>query len=410
MTDLDDFRVRARAWLEANATPFDEVIQPDVEGASIPLAESKDFQKRLWDAGYAAITWSREYGGQGLGVAEQMAFNEIAADFSLPTAPFAIGLGMPAPTILELGTEEQKRRYLPPMAAGEEIWCQLFSEPDGGSDVASLQTSAKRTESGWRINGQKVWTSGAQHSDFGAILARTDPTVPKHDGITMFIVDMHHPGVTVRPLVVASGIAPFNEVFFDDVDIPADAVIGEVDKGWQAAIVMLRNERVALGAVVRARANPLAFDALRDLAASSGARAVDGTRERLAELYAREVAIGAYGRLLHEESLAGREIGARGSVAKLAGAEYQLWASDVAQDVIGEDLALGSTAADRVRMAVVSSPGRATAGGTNEIQRNIIGERILGLPKDQGVDKKIPFNQLRLSGVSSAQPGARGKE
>ncbi|MFC5819056.1 acyl-CoA dehydrogenase family protein [Nonomuraea harbinensis] len=397
MTSIDEFRARARAWLEQHAKPFDEAAGYDLEGSAVPLQESKRFQKALWEAGFAGITWPKEYGGQGLGAAELIAFNEEAADFDLPTGPFTIGLGMPGPTILELGTEEQRKRYLPPLLRGDEIWCQLFSEPGAGSDVASLQTTATRTETGWLINGQKVWTSGAQYSDFGTIIARTDPTVAKHRGITMFIVDMHHPGVTVRPLVVATGHAPFNEVFFDDVEVPADAVVGEVGEGWGAAVVMLRNERVTIGAGGRARSNPLGFDSLVELARARGLETDTAVRRRLAVLYARESALGAYGRVLHEETTAGVEIGARGSAAKLAGAELALWAADLAQDIIGSDIALGGADLERVVAAIVAAPGGAVAGGTNEIQRNIVGERVLGLAKDPGVDRNTPFNQLKLS-------------
>ncbi|MQY27509.1 acyl-CoA dehydrogenase family protein [Nocardia aurantia] len=397
MTTVEEFRTRAREWLRANAKAFDAEAGSDPEGGGVPLAASKDFQKRLWEAGFAGIMWPVEYGGQGLGVAEYLAFSEVARDFVLPVMPFVIGLGMPGPTLLELGTEEQKRRHLPPMLRGEEIWCQLFSEPDGGSDVASLRTSAVRTETGWRINGSKVWTSGAQFSDFGALLARTDPTVPKHQGITMFIVDMHHPGVTVRPLRVATGHSPFNEVHFENVDVPADAVIGAVDRGWQAAVVMLRNERVSLGTGPRSRSNPLGFDALRELARARGLDRDPAVRRRLAEIHANESALAAYGRVLHEETTAGRNIGARGSAAKLAGAAQQLWASDLAQEILGDDLVLGSEDVAPVALAILTAPGMATAGGTNEIQRNIIGERVLGLAKDPGVDRDLPFNQLRFS-------------
>ncbi|MEU6723646.1 acyl-CoA dehydrogenase family protein [Nonomuraea wenchangensis] len=397
MTSTDEFRARARAWLEQNAKPFDEAADYDLEGTAVPLEESKRFQKALWEAGFAGITWPKEYGGQGLGAAELIAFSEEAADFELPTGPFVIGLGMPGPTILELGTEEQKKRYLPPLLKGEEIWCQLFSEPSAGSDVASLQTTATRTETGWIINGQKVWTSGAQHSDYGAIIARTDPSVPKHSGITMFIVDMRHPGVTVRPLVVATGHAPFNEVFFDDVEVSDDAVIGRVGEGWAAAVVMLRHERVTIGTGTRARSNPLGFDALLELARARDLDRDPAVRRRLALLYARESALGAYGRVLHEESIAGVPIGARGSAAKLAGAEQALWAADLAQDILGADVALGGADLERVAMAIVAAPGNAVAGGTNEIQRNIIGERVLGLAKDPGVDRNTPYNKLKLS-------------
>ena len=196
----------------------------------------------------------------------------MARDFALPVGAFVIGLGMPGPTILELGTEEQKQRYLPRLLRGEEIWCQLFSEPSGGSDVAALITTAVRDGDEWVLNGQKVWTSGAQYSDYGAVIARTDPTVPKHNGITMFILDMHAPGVTVRPLKVATGASPFNEVFFDQVRLPADSVIGEVDDGWRAAVIMLRNERVAIGTMAAPRTSPLSSHSLRGLAARLGTR------------------------------------------------------------------------------------------------------------------------------------------
>ncbi|MGW4335920.1 acyl-CoA dehydrogenase family protein [Rhodococcus koreensis] len=392
-----EFRARAIAWLAANAKPFSEAEQAgDGEsGASIP--DSKAFQKKLYEAGFAGIAFPKEYGGQGLGPAEQAAWNDVSADYDLPLAPFMIGLGMPAPTLLALGTEEQKRRYLPSLITGEEIWCQLFSEPDGGSDVASLQTTARRTDHGWVVNGQKVWTSGAQYSDYGAIIARTDPTVPKHDGITMFIVDMHHPGVTVRPLVVADGSAPFNEVFFDNVEVPLDAVIGEVNGGWTAAVTMLNFERITIGAGARRRTNPLGFDALASLAGDTGLSTGTQARRRLAEVYARELATVAFGKFLHADSMDGNPIGARGSAAKLAGAEYGLWASAVALELFGTELALGDTRVRDVAAAIVQSPGAATAGGTNEVQRNIIAERILGLPKDPGVDKTIPFNQIKFS-------------
>ena len=392
----ESFRAKALAWLQAHAQSVEEGGPADFENDSLPLAESKAFQKALWEAGLAGITWPREYGGQGLGPQELIAFNEVAADFRLPTSPLIIGLGMPGPTILELGTEQQKRRYLPPLLKGEEIWCQLFSEPVGGSDLASLRMTAVRSEAGWVLNGQKVWTSGAQHSDFGAILARTDPTVPRHQGITMFIVDMHHPGITVRPLVVANGAAPFNEVYFDDVEIPVDAVIGEVNEGWQAAVVMLRNERVALGTGLHTRANPLGYDTLHSLVRSRG-RSNDVTaRQSLAQVYAREHALTTLGRVLHEETTAGVEIGARGSVAKLAGAEQAILASDVALELFGDELALGSPDLDVVVDGVIAVPGHAIAGGTLQIQRNIIAERILGLPKDAGIDRDVPFNQIRF--------------
>lgn len=396
MSELSDFRDRARTWLEQNAPH-----RGDDSGLGEPgradIGAQKAFQARLYDAGFAGITWPKEYGGQGLTNAEQIAFTEVARDFALPVGAFVIGLGMPGPTILELGTEEQKKRYLPKLLRGEEIWCQLFSEPSGGSDVAALTTTAVRDGGEWVLNGQKVWTSGAQYSDYGAVIARTDPTVPKHDGITMFIVDMHAPGVTVRPLKVATGAAPFNEVFFDQVRLPADAVIGAVNDGWHAAVVMLRNERVTIGTMAVPRTSPLSHDSLSGLAARLGTGADAGLRRKLAELYARERSVRLFGQLLREEAMAGRDPGPRGSVAKLAGAELGIFASLVAAEVLGP-AAAASDGEDvkAVLNAMISAPGGSIAGGTNEIQRNIIGERVLGLPKDPGVDRSTPFNQLRV--------------
>jgi alkylation response protein AidB-like acyl-CoA dehydrogenase len=392
----EDYRSRARAWLEANAPRRGpDGMEEDTRGQAT-IADQQAFQAKLYEAGFAGITWPVEYGGQGLTNAEQIAFSSEARNYSLPVGAFVIGLGMPGPTILEMGTEAQKQRYLPPMLRGEEIWCQLFSEPGAGSDVASLQTSAVRDGDEWVLNGQKVWTSGAQHSDFGAIIARTDPTVPKHNGITMFIVDMHAPGVTVRPLKVATGASPFNEVFFDNVRLPADAVINKVNNGWAAAVVMLRNERVTIGTAAPARTSPLAYDSLSKLAATLG-RDDQGTARALAGLYARERAAGLFGQVLREEAMSGRDPGARGSEAKLAGAVLGLHAAEVALGVLGS-AAAGSTSEDvrTVITAIIGVPAGSIAGGSNEIQRNIIGERVLGLPKDPGVDRSIPFNQLAV--------------
>jgi alkylation response protein AidB-like acyl-CoA dehydrogenase len=390
-----DFRNRARAWLAENAPR--RGAADDESATRADLAAQKEFQARLYDAGFAGLTWPREYGGQGLTNAEQIAFGQEARRYALPVGVFFIGLGMPGPTILELGTEQQKQRYLPKMLRGEEIWCQLFSEPAAGSDVASLTTTAVRDDDGWVLNGQKVWTSGAQYSDYGAVLARTDPTVPKHNGITMFIVDMHAPGVTVRPLKVATGATPFNEVFFDQVRLPADAVIGEVNDGWRAAVVMLRNERVNIGTMGAPRTSPLSYHSLSSLAAKQGNGAAPGLSRKLAELYVRERSVSLFGQLLREEAMSGRDPGARGSVAKLAGAELGTYASLVAADVLGPAVAASDSEEVReVLNAALSMPGSSVAGGTNEIQRNIIGERVLGLPKDPGVDRSTPFNQLRV--------------
>jgi len=387
----DDVRMRAAAWLQAHAKLRTEVTESGYEADGVPIEVQKAFQAGLYDAGLAGITWPADYGGQGLTPAEQLAFRDVARRYDMPVEIFRVGLGMVGPTILDLGTEPQKTRYLPPLVRGEEIWCQLFSEPDAGSDVAGLRSRAVTTAGGFTLNGSKIWTSAAHVADFGIALARTDPTVPKHAGITMFVVDMHAPGVTVKPLVVATGAAPFNQVFFDDVHLPADAVIGKVDEGWAAAVVMLGNERLAgASGESEVRNNPLASDALAELASGDGDPAV---RRRIADLAARERAVALLGQRLREESMVGGYPVARGSLVKLARAELHMFSAEVAHDVL-DTAAVGTGPGDPRSSAVAALLGAlesGIAGGTNEIQRTIIGERLLGLEREPRSDKDVPF-------------------
>ncbi|HEY4458340.1 MAG TPA: acyl-CoA dehydrogenase family protein [Pseudonocardiaceae bacterium] len=389
MVDQNDFRTRARDWLTANV--------PAEDGDD--LAVAKRFQAALHEAGFAGITWPTAYGGQGLGEAAQLAFNDAAKDFDLPVRPFIIGVGMCGPTLVDLGTDEQKARYLPPLLSGEEIWCQLFSEPGAGSDVASLQTRAVPDGDEWVLNGQKVWTTNAQLADFGAVLARTNPDVPKHQGLTMFVVDMHAPGVEVRPLRDMTGGAPFNEVFFENVRLDADSVIGTVGGGWAAAVTMLGHERVFIGTTAARRSDPFAFDALAQDARANNLIEDANVRAELADLYARQRALQLFNARLRQEAGAGKPPGARGSVAKLVGALNSAFAIEVAGNVGGP--AVVAAAADDLHaveraVAINGQPAAAIAGGTNEIQRNIIGERVLGLAKEPSVDRDVPFRELKV--------------
>jgi alkylation response protein AidB-like acyl-CoA dehydrogenase len=391
---IEDFRSSVRAWLRAHAPAPAAGLPPEEQ-----LRRAREFQAALCDAGYAGITWPKEVGGQGLTTAEQQVFSEEAVEYDLPTYPFTIGMGMCGPTLVDLGTPEQKRRYLPRLLRGEEIWCQLFSEPGAGSDVASLQTRAVLDGDHWVVTGQKVWTTNAQFADFGALLARTDPDRPKHAGLTMFIVDMHAPGVTVRPLKDMSERAPFNEVYFDDVRIPVENVIGDVGRGWHAAVTMLGHERVSIGATRRPRSNPLEFASLVELARRAGVAQVPAQRERLAQLYAHERALELLNARMRQETAAGHPPGARGSVAKLAGALLLRRAIAVAGELAGAAAVAwdpDDARAAGLALAVNSAPSSGIAGGTNEIQRNIIGERILGLPKEPQVDRDTPFRELKV--------------
>ncbi|HEY4027880.1 MAG TPA: acyl-CoA dehydrogenase family protein [Candidatus Dormibacteraeota bacterium] len=391
---VDSFRTTARRWLEGNAPRL-----ADGEPAHRwDLTSARAFQARLHDAGLAGISWPAAYGGQGLTAADERAFDEEARDFELPYGFFAIGLGMCGPTLLDLGSEQLKQRYIRPLLRGEEIWCQLFSEPGAGSDVAGLQTRAVPDGDGWVVTGQKVWTSRAEDADRGAVIARTNPDVPKHDGITMLVVDMHARGVTVRPLRDMTGGATFNEVFFDEVRVPAGHVVGEVDSGWAAAVRMLMHERVSIGGRTRGRTSATAFDSLVEAVRARGLDRDAVVRQRLAELYVRERLVHLFGSRLAQEAKAGRNPGSRGSVGKLAGAQLAHFSAGVAAELLGGDAIAWDRAdhdAGRWAGALLSAPAGAIAGGTNEIQRNIIGDRVLGLPREPHVDRDVPFRELR---------------
>ncbi len=396
---LEEFRRRAREWLASKApehgwlrgeAPVDETEEQR-------LARARECQRMLHDAGFAGITWPTEYGGQGLTNREQVVFNREASHYELPTTVFIVGLGMCAPTILALGTEEQKRRYLPPLVRGEEIWCQLFSEPGAGSDVAGLEASARRDGDEWVLNGQKVWTSAAHHARFGIVLARSEPDVPKHRGLTMFVLDMQAPGVTIRPLRQMNGQAQFNEVFLDDVRLPADAILGEVNEGWRAAITTLMNERVSIGA---GRSSGDAHEAVELIElAQRRARAGDANvRQALADVYVRERILRMLGQRITDAVMAGRVPGPEGSIAKLAGSGLSKRSAELAVDLVGA----GATAwapteagADRWADVLLLAPGLSIAGGTDEVLRNVIGERVLGLPKEPDHSRDLAFSEVR---------------
>ncbi|WP_157420464.1 acyl-CoA dehydrogenase family protein [Actinomadura kijaniata] len=384
--DIDEYRRTARAWLESRTAG----LPPDPG-----LDDARAFMADLYDAGYSGITWPVEYGGQGLSAAEERAFQQAASDFTLPVGVFGIGLGMCGPTLLSIGTEEQKRRYLPPLLRGEEIWCQMFSEPGAGSDVASLQTRAVRDGDHWVVNGQKVWTSVARQADRGLLIARTDPDVPKHQGITMFVIDMHDPGVTVRPLRDMTGESHFNEIFFDDVRVPAENVVGEVNGGWSAAVTTLLHERVSIGMGAARTERPASFAALRRAAAERGLLADPAVRERLVDLYLRERAFDLLNAKMSQEVKAGIQPGARGSVVKLLLADLTLDGADAASEILGPDT-VAHDDEGRIARALAWGPGMALGGGTNEIMRNIIGDRVLGLPREPQVDRAVPFKDLKV--------------
>ncbi|MEU7828583.1 acyl-CoA dehydrogenase family protein [Nonomuraea sp. NPDC049129] len=383
--NLDEYRHVARAWLLENAPAGDS---PETD----PVARAKDFMARLYDAGYSGITWPARWGGQGLTQAEERAFAAAARDFTLPTYVFSIGLGMTGPTLVDRGTDEQRERFVRPLLRGEEIWCQLFSEPGAGSDVASLQTRAVRDGDDWIVNGQKVWTSVAHHADWGLLLARTDVEVPKHKGLTMFVVDMHHPGVTIRPLKDMTGRANFNEIFFDDVPIPDAHRVGEVNDGWSVAVTTLLHERLSISAGVgmgQGKDDPTSLAALRQVVDTADPL----VRDELVELHIRSRALALFNQRLSQETKAGIFPGARGSAAKLLLAELYLYQADLATRLVGPEAVVGG---HPLAQAISMAPGMSLGGGTNEIMRNIIGDRVLNLPPEPRVDKTVPFKDLKV--------------
>jgi alkylation response protein AidB-like acyl-CoA dehydrogenase len=308
---------------------------------------------------------------------------------------------MVIPTLIEFGTDEQKERYVAKALRGEEVWSQLFSEPGAGSDVASLQMRAELDGEEWVLNGQKVWTTGAQLSDFGAVIARTNVDVPKHQGITMFIIDFRAPGVEIRPLRQMTGGASFNEVFFNDVRIPVSNVIGPVDGGWRCAIAMLMNERVAIGSGgggARGGAGGGIGPYLR-LARERGVDQDPVVRQGLADIYIRQRVLGFIGQRTRAAVKAGKAPGPEGSVAKLAGALLARRTSDLAIAIAGaggQAWDVDDRRGDRWAMSVLMAPASRIAGGTDEVQRNIVGERVLGLPKEPAVDRELPFKDLKV--------------
>jgi alkylation response protein AidB-like acyl-CoA dehydrogenase len=400
--ELAQFRRKVKSFLAEHAP---QRAMGGEEGAAFEVnvadvATQKAFQAALGDAGLAGLTWPKPW-GPGLTSEHQRVFNEEAAGSELPTTAYIIGLGMVIPTMIEFGTDAQRERYVAKALRGEEIWSQMFSEPGAGSDVASLQMRAARDGDEWILNGQKVWTTGAQLSDFGAVIARTSPEKPKHRGITMFIIDFKAPGVEIRPLRQMNGGSGFNEVFFTDVRIPDANRIGDVDDGWRCAVAMLMNERVAIGSGGGGRRN-VGVKPLVELARRRGVLEQPVVRQGIADVYIHTQIMGYIGQRTRAAVKAGKAPGPEGSIAKLAGALLARRASDLGIAIAGAGgQAWEDKRESRWALSVLSAPASRIAGGTDEVQRNIIGERVLGLPKEPQVDRDIPFKELKVGTQST---------
>jgi alkylation response protein AidB-like acyl-CoA dehydrogenase len=405
--ELESFRSKVRSWLDEQAAPFVALQRTE------PSASSA-FRGALWDAGLLGLTLVAAYGGQGLSDEHQKVFNEEAARYALPPIGEAVTTGICAPTLLDFGTEEQKRHHIPRMIRGDEAWTQLLSEPGAGSDLAGLQTRAKRDGDQYIITGQKVWTSAALESDFALCVARTNPEVPKHQGLSMFIIDLRAPGVTIRPLRQMTGDAHFNEVFLDDVAVPASALVGQENDGWRALTAMLTHERLALGAGTGAGGSgqgwaSSASSRFIELARRRGIERDPLVRQELVQLYIAEHVLVSMGQKMRDEIAAGISVGSKGSVAKLATALLSRQSASLGMRLAGpQSQAWEADDADGgvLAQALCFSPMTAIAGGTSEIQRNTIGERALGLPKEPQLDRDVPFRDLLKS--SSPGPGPAG--
>jgi alkylation response protein AidB-like acyl-CoA dehydrogenase len=404
--DLDDtpeqaaHRVKVRAWLQEHKAEAPVLQGPDaLTDEDEIIAARRAWQGKLAEAGLAGVTWPKEYGGQGLGPIEQVICNQEIARAKVPGILDAIGVGMLGPTLIAHGSEEQKGRYLGAMLHGDEVWCQLFSEPAAGSDLAAVQARARQQDDGsWRLSGQKVWTTNAQFSSYGLLLARTDIDAHKHKGLTMFVVPMDAPGVTVRGLRQISGEAEFNEVFFDDVALDADAVVGGVGNGWGTALTTLMFERVTIGL----GGEGLGFNSARfaqAIAADEHARRDPEVRRQLGEIAADLLAVRFTGYRTLTALQKGQIPGPEAGLAKVTIVNGAIHAGELIADVQGPD-ALGEDSEWAYMISFL--PGLKSAGGTEEILRNTIGERVLGLPPEPRLDKGIPFSELRAKEASKA--------
>ncbi|HEX2384831.1 MAG TPA: acyl-CoA dehydrogenase family protein [Acidimicrobiales bacterium] len=419
---LEDFSEEVTAFLDTNAKRKDaddkpfvwgegeddiglfEEIDRDVEKRA--LTEAQEWRAKRYDAGLGWITGPKEYGGRELTAAHDRAYAGIEAKYDIPSQSFfGIGLGMVAPTILAHAQPHIRDRYLAKMYRGDIVGCQLFSEPGAGSDLASLQTRAERDGEEWLLNGQKVWTSGAQYSDIGEIICRTDPDKPKHKGLTGFVVDMHAPGVEVRPLRQMTGGASFNEVFFTDVRVPDDHRLGDENEGWAVALTTLMNERASIGAGSAGGGLGLANSTrLIEMLRHFGLDTDPVYRQELMKLHVAYSVAKYNNQRATDKIKSGQLPGPEMSIAKLALTQNMWNTAQFVSRVLGPRIAAntGEWGTFSWSQFVLGIPGMRIAGGSDEVMRNIVAERVLGLPKDPGIDSKTPFKDLKVGTQQSS--------
>jgi alkylation response protein AidB-like acyl-CoA dehydrogenase len=390
--EQEALRESVRAWLATNMPKgWDRRV---MAASDVPRPDAYDFlrdwQRQMYDAGFIGLTWPKEAGGRGLTFVEEMIVQQEIALAKAPPILNILGVGMAGPTIIAYGTEEQKRRYPPKILSCEEIWCQGYSEPNAGSDLAALQTRAVKDGDDWVVNGQKVWTSLAHIADYMMLLARTNPEAPRHKGITYFLLDMKSPGVTVKPLKQLTGDSEFNEVFLDNVRIPAAQVLGGVDNGWAVGLTTLMYERLALGFGLQVRLR-IAVDALIDLARRMEKEGRQLTkdpvmRQKIAELWISTECLKYTGARALTRLLKGELPGPEASTGKMMWVETHQKIQELAMEIEGpySQLLSGSDRAIEGgiwQYTFLRSRANSIEGGTTEIQKNIIAERVLGLPR-----------------------------
>lgn len=407
--DFDDtpqeaaFRSRVRSWLATNAPrrTRSAALAHETKDLGAGLTHARDWQAKKAAAGFAGITMPREYGGLGGTPMQAVIYRQEEAEFAVPQGFLDIGLELCIPVLLRFGRPEHKQRYIEPALSGKEIWCQLFSEPGSGSDIAGARLRARAQADGaWVLNGQKIWVSGAHYADYGIVATRSNPDKLKHEGLTFFWVDLKTPGIVVRPLRQASGLSEFTEVFFEDVRIPDSQRLGDVDDGWKIIVETLMLERQAVGAGYAEIAGWRdALEVARDTDFLSRPSIDDGRmRERIVDFYLKERGL----QLSYFQALTalsrGQTPGPEFSVGKLVGASMLQQLAYFAMDLLGEDAQLIASEhplRSRINYAWFWGAAARIAGGSDEIVKNVLAERVLGLPPDIRIDKDRPFSSLR---------------
>jgi alkylation response protein AidB-like acyl-CoA dehydrogenase len=407
---VEDFRLRARTWLAANMPPDrDGLGRRGEEGR---WQHERNLQRTLWDGGFAGICFPAEYGGLGLSPEHQRAFTEESLPYDMPYAFNVPTLGILAATLVDYGSHEQKARHLPAILRGEEIWVQFLSEPSGGSDLAGCLTRADRDGDVFVMNGSKIWSSGAVDADYAMCLARTNWDVPKHRGLTMFIMKIHQPGVQVEQIRQVDGSMEFCQEFFDDVPIPVSDVIGEIDDGWTVASRLLVHERLAVGGGSpytsgRSGGHDSSTEDgdLVEVVRSRGLTGDAHARQLVAEAHVRQVVHGQLSRRLTQAMATSAVVPAAGSMMKLFAATNVMRRVEISLELAGPEAVLwpvgGDTAGQHLGEFSLWRQGMSLGGGSNEIQRNIISERVLGMPREAAGDREIPYREVRRGGSPS---------